>query len=110
MGADAPGTAIPRQPSGYNCVTGSMMNAADAFFAGVPVAISLVRIVPDTPEVTRRYEQFTDVITDTIDARVLQGIHFRTADEQGAGIGTNVAEWVATNHFQPANTLTTTTG
>ena len=86
-----------------------MMNAADAFFEGEPVAFSLVRIVPDIPEVTRDYERFTDVIADTIEARVLQGIHFRTADEQGAEIGTKVAEWVATNHFQPASPTTSTT-
>jgi hypothetical protein len=51
--------------------------------------------------VTRQYERFTDVIEDTIDARVFQGIHFRVSDVQGAQIGTDVAEWVATNHFQP---------
>ena len=104
-----PTPPYPDSASGYNCVTGSMMNAADAFFEGEPVAFSLVRIVPDAPEVTRDYERFTDVIADTIEARVLQGIHFRTADEQGAEIGTDVAEWVATNHFQPASPTTSTT-
>jgi hypothetical protein len=104
-----PAPPYPDSASGYNCVTASTMGAADAFFEGAPVAISLVRIVPDAPEVTREYATFTDVIDDTIEARVLQGLHFRTADEQGAEIGTNVAEWVATNHFQPAGTVTTTT-
>ena len=33
---------------------------------------------------TRAYKRFTDVVDDTIDARVYLGIHFRTADEQGA--------------------------
>ncbi len=35
-------------------------------------------------DVTRTYDRFTDVIDDTIDARIYQGIHFRTADVQGA--------------------------
>jgi hypothetical protein len=104
-----PTPPYPDSASGYNCVTGSMMNAADAFFEGAPVAFSLVRIVPDAPEVTRNYDRFTDVIADTVDARVFQGIHFRTADEQGAEIGTNVAEWVVTNYFQPASASTPTT-
>ena len=98
-----PTPPYPDSASGYNCVTASTMHAADAFFEGAPVAFSLVRIVPDAPEVTRDYATFTDVIADTIDARVFQGIHFRTADEQGAEIGANVAEWVATNHFQPVS-------
>jgi hypothetical protein len=104
-----PTPPYPDSASGYNCVTGSTMHAADAFFEGVPVAFSLVRIVPDAPEVTRDYERFTDVIADTIEARVLQGIHFRTADLQGAEIGTNVAEWIATNYFQPASGASTPT-
>ncbi len=58
-------------------------------------------IAPDVPDVTRDYEQFTDVIDDTIDARVYQGIHFRTADIQGAEIGKDVARWLDKHYFQP---------
>ena len=50
---------------------------------------------------TGEYHRFTDVIDDTIDARVFQGLHFRSADVQGARIGRQVAEWVAGNAFQP---------
>ena len=67
-----PTPPYPDSASGYNCVTASTMHAADAFFEGAPVAFSLVRIVPDAPEVTRDYATFTDVIADTIDARVFQ--------------------------------------
>ena len=56
-----------------------------------------------------RVRAFTDVVDDTIDARVFQGLHFRAADVQGAEIGANVAEWVATNYFQPAGAATTST-
>jgi hypothetical protein len=45
---------------------------------------SLVRIAPNVPNVTRDYHRFTDVVDDTMDARVWQGIHFRSADIQGA--------------------------
>ena len=53
------------------------------------------------PSVTRDYHRLTDVVDDTIDARVYQGLHFRSADVQGARIGRQVAEWVAANAFQP---------
>jgi hypothetical protein len=97
----------PEHPSGYNCLTAAMMHSADAFFGGEPIAFSLVMIVPDAPEVTREFATFTDVIPESIDARVFQGLHFRTADVQGAEIGTNVAEWVAANYFQPASMAST---
>jgi hypothetical protein len=37
------------------------------------------------------------------DARVHQGIHFRTADVQAAKLGRDVARWVAENYFQPVD-------
>ena len=52
---------------------------------------------------TRTYRHFTDVVDDTMDARVWQGIHFRSADVQGARIGRNVARWLSNNFLQPVN-------
>ena len=89
--------------SGYNCVSGSLMNAGKAFFGTDQITFSLVRIAPNVPNVTRHYQRLTDVIDDTIDARVWQGIHFRSADVQGARIGRQVADWVSNNAFQPVN-------
>jgi hypothetical protein len=91
----------PEHPSGYNCVTGAFMHTAKAFFHRKKIAFSVVKIVPDMPDVTRTYERFTDVIDDTIDARVYQGIHFRAADVQGARIGKQVARWLVKHFFQP---------
>jgi hypothetical protein len=51
--------------------------------------------------VTRNYTRFTGVVDDTIDARVWQGLHFREAEVQGAGIGKNVARWVDHHFFEP---------
>ncbi len=49
---------------------------------------------------TREYRHFRDVWKDTIDARVYQGIHFRTADEVGAKLGRDVARWVDKHALQ----------
>jgi hypothetical protein len=88
--------------SGYNCVTGSFMNAGKAFFGTDQMQFSAVRIAANAANVTRDYDRFTDVVDDTIEARVLQGLHFRSADVQGARIGRHVAEWVDENFFHPA--------
>ena len=64
---------------------------------------SLVRIGTGVPNVSRPYRHFTAVVGDTIDARVWQGIHFRSADVQGAKLGKDVANWVSTNFFQPVS-------
>ena len=95
-----PTPPYPDHTSGYNCGTSSFMHTAEAFFGRGKTEFSVVR----TPGgVTRNYERFTDVIDDTIDARVYQGIHFRAADVQGAEIGKDVAHWLDKHYFQPVN-------
>ncbi|MGH3077676.1 MAG: vanadium-dependent haloperoxidase [Gaiellaceae bacterium] len=91
----------PEHSSGYNCVTGAFMHTAGAFFGKKPMTFDLVRKVTGAADVTRTYNQFTDVVDDVIDARVYQGIHFRASDVQGAGIGRDVAHWLDKNFLQP---------
>jgi len=88
--------------SGYNCMTGSLMNAGKAFFGSDQMDFTVARTA-SVPTLTREYDRLTDVIDDTIDARVLQGIHFRSADVQGARLGKQVAEWVDNNAFRPVD-------
>ena len=63
------------------------------------VDFSLIKITAGQPDVTRDYERFTDVINDTINARIWLGIHFRTPDVQGAGLGEDVADWLDRRFF-----------
>ena len=94
----------PDHTSGYNCVSGAYMRTAKAFFGQNRMAFSVVRSPAGRDaNVTRDYKQFTDVVEDTIDARVYQGIHFRTADVQGARLGKHVAHWLDKHFFQPVN-------
>ena len=77
------------------------MHTAAAFFGKKPVGFDMVRIVAGEANQTRHYDQFTDVIDDTIDARVYRGIHFRAPDVQGAEIGKDVARWLDQHFFEP---------
>jgi hypothetical protein len=79
------------------------MHTAEAFFGRGKVAFSVTAFLGTPPApVTRNYGRFTDVIDDTIDARVYLGIHFRAPDVQAAGIGKDVAHWLDKHYFQPA--------
>jgi hypothetical protein len=94
-----PGTPpYPDHPSGYNCITGSVMNAAKDFFGTNKLEFT---IHSNSSNADREYRKLTDVYKDTIDARVYLGIHFRTADVQGAVLGKKVAAWVSKHYFQP---------
>jgi hypothetical protein len=62
--------------------------------AGNPVGV---------PGSTRTYARFTDVVDDTIDGRILNGYHFRTADVHGAWIGKKAAQWIDKHYFGPVD-------
>ena len=89
----------PDHSSGYNCATGSYMEAGELYFGRGRTTFTLEHA---TGAMSRTYKHFRDVWDDTIDARVYQGIHFRSADEQGAQIGHDVARWVNKHALQPA--------
>ena len=99
----------PDHPSGYNCQSGAFMHAATAFFGTKKQEFGLTATYvppgspPGTPAitVTRPYERYTDVVDDTIDARVWLGIHFRSPDEQGARLGKKVARWLDKHYLEP---------
>jgi hypothetical protein len=102
----------PDEPSGYNCYTGGFWQSARFFFGTDKFPFSLtspgVAANPaagnpiGVPGSTRSYGRFTDVIDDTINGRILNGFHFRTADVHGAWIGKKVAQWIDKHFFGPA--------
>jgi hypothetical protein len=103
----------PDEPSGYNCYTGGFWQSARYFFGTDTFAFSLTSPgVPANADVppgnpvgvlggTRTYSRFTDVVRDTIEGRILNGFHFRTADVHGAWIGKKAAQWVDKHYFEP---------
>ena len=100
-----PAPAYPDHPSGYNCITGALLHTAKAFFGNrTSFTLNATPTIAGVPTpMTRSYERFTDVPEDTIVARMYQGIHFRTPDEQGAKLGKHVASWVGEHELVPVD-------
>jgi hypothetical protein len=86
-------------PSGHTGLSGSFVANLQEFFGTDEVAWS------DTNNagLTRSFTRLSQAIDEIIDARVWSGIHFRTADEQGARIGTKVAKWREHHYFAPVH-------
>lgn len=96
----------PDEPSGANCFFSGLMNGAKAFFGSDAAEFDIVSVGlgPGTGTgSTRHYSHFTDVIPDVIEARILLGIHFRTADVHGALLGQSVAGYVDAHFFNCGN-------
>ena len=50
---------------------------------------------------TRFFGRFSEPLKEIVEARIWAGLHFRTADVQGAELGKNVAEYMEDNYFEP---------
>jgi PAP2 superfamily len=92
-----PTPPYPEHPSGHTGVSGSFVATLQDLFGTDRVAWT------DTNNagLTRSFTRFSQAIDEIIDARVWSGIHFRTADEQGALIGRNVARLREEHYFEP---------
>ena len=91
-----PTPPYPDHPSGYNCYTGALTQATREFFGTNAVRITLTSPVTAT---SRTYSRLSNIVKDTIDARIYLGFHFRTPDVQGAKLGRQTAAYVADHFF-----------
>jgi hypothetical protein len=89
---------FPDHPSGHACNTGAFVHTLQNFFGTDKIAVTAFSNKSCT---TRSFERFSDILSEVIDARVWAGIHFRTADTQGAVLGKKVAQYLKKHYFQP---------
>jgi len=79
-------------PSGHGGQIGSQQGVLDAFLGPrAPAPIPLTS--PDALGVNRTYTDWKTITNDVIDARVREGVHFRTSDIKGVDQGLRVARW-----------------
>jgi hypothetical protein len=90
---------FPDHPSGHGCLSGAVLHTFREFFGTdkVPFNMHSGRF-PGQP---RHFNRFSHALKEIIDARIWGGIHFRTADVQGAVMGKKVAHWLRKHYFQP---------
>jgi hypothetical protein len=86
----------PDQPSGLSSVSAAMGESLERVF-GQRERISATSVSSNT---TRSWHSFDEAVDEVVDARVYSGIHFRKADEDGAGIGKAVARHGLSKYFE----------
>ena len=91
---------FPENPSGHNCAAGAIVRTLQYFFGTDDVVFSASSNKSGT---TRTFRSLSEVLRENINARVWAGIHFRTADRQGARLGTTVAHYLQKHYLQPVD-------
>jgi len=95
----APAPPYPDHPSGFNCLAGAHVGALQAFFGTDEMAFRI-----ENPDITppREYASFTQGLDESIELRIYQGLHFRSAEVQGAQLGLKAAALAAERLPPPA--------
>ena len=89
--------AYPEYTSGANNLTAATMRTLAHFF-GDQTTFSVF----STPvNVSKTYNRFSDVADDVVDARIYQGIHFRSGDEVARRQGMRAADWAISHFLRP---------
>jgi hypothetical protein len=91
----------PEYPCAH-CISQAAVAGVLAHFFGD--TIPPVKLTSTTaPGVTRTYSRLSDYVTEVINARVYDGVHYRTSGEVGADMGRKIADYTITNHLVPEN-------
>jgi hypothetical protein len=93
---------FPDHPAGHGCISGAYVHTLQDFFGTDKVAFTAIsnKCLP-APCPSRNFDRFSEALKEVIDARVWGGIHFRTADVQGAVLGMKIAHYLRKHYFQP---------
>ncbi len=82
----------PEYPSGHGGQIGSQQGVLEAIVGKrSPAPITLTS--PNAPGVSRTYADWATITREVVDARVWEGVHYRTSDHVGVQLGQRVARW-----------------
>lgn len=95
---------FPEHPSGHTCLSGAIVHALRSFFGTDKVTFTAEsnKCLP-APCPPRSFARFSRALKEIINARVWSGIHFRTADVQGAVLGKKVEHYLEKHFFEPVS-------
>jgi hypothetical protein len=88
---------FPEYPSGHACASAAAAHTIEDFFQD-DVLIPARNVVSGEERVYRRAALLVD---EVIEARMLLGVHFRSADEDGAEIGRKIARQIKRKGLRP---------
>jgi len=93
----------PDYTSGHACFTGAVSGSLDHLFGAGPLtpAYTMPSFVDGVAD--RSYTSTDALDAETMNARIWNGFHFRSAMTDGNALGHTVADYAVANYFQPTN-------
>jgi hypothetical protein len=91
----------PDSCSGANSVAGAMTEILAQYFGTDHFEFVMTSNNVNAIPPTRTYTRFTDAQRDVVDVRIFQGVHFRSADEDGRKNGVKVGKYTFQRALRP---------
>ena len=99
-----PTPPYPDYISGHACFTGSVSGSLDNLFGAGTAHRPPTRCRPTSTACPTARTPTTDALdAETMNARIWNGFHFRSAMTDGNALGHAVADFAVANHFQPTD-------
>jgi hypothetical protein len=89
----------PEYPCAHCTFQGAAAGVLQVMYGDTVPRVSLTSTA--APGVTRSFERLSDYVKEVINARIYEGVHYRTSGEVGAALGRRIAEEVVRNNLQP---------
>jgi hypothetical protein len=89
----------PEYPCAHCIAQSTTASVLSALFGDASTTFKLTSTT--APGVTRSYSRLSDYVTEVINARIYDGVHYRTSGEVGAQMGRQIGEYVVQNFFKP---------
>ena len=91
----------PDYSSGANSLASSILSTVELVLGRDAVNFSINSAVAGLTTNPRQYTSISAALDDIVEVRILQGIHFRSADEEGRRQGARVAHWAYQKFLRP---------
>jgi PAP2 superfamily len=89
----------PEYPCAHCISQGSAASVLEAFFGDAVPGFTMTSTT--APGVTRKFSRLSDYVTEVVNARVYDGVHYRTSGEVGAAMGRKNGQYAVQNYLKP---------
>ena len=94
----------PEYPCAHCISQGSAASVLEAFFGDAVPTFTMTSTT--APGVTRKFSRLSDYVTEVVNARVYDGVHYRTSGEVGAEMGRKNGQYAVQNYLKPIGLAT----
>jgi hypothetical protein len=89
----------PEYPCAHCTFQSTAASVLEAYFGSDSASFKLTSTT--APGVTRSFSKLSDYVAEVVNARVYDGVHYRTSGEAGAAMGRKIGQYTVQNFLKP---------